>query len=217
MHAMNEGTLEDWPARVAALATTAEAVALVVVRIPNDDAPGLGEWTCAQLAHHASRAMSTLRTYAARAAPTSPELDDAPGYVLAYLAERESDPDAIDRAIARRTTDGASLRTVTDIAAGLRADADWARSELAALDPGWCVPTRFGAMQLGEYLRTRSMELVVHGFDLESATGVGFEPPERAIIETLELLGAIAVRSGNGPGVIRALTGRVGAVGPVLR
>ncbi len=43
---------------------------------------------------------------------------------------------------------------------------------LAAYDDAYLLTTIAGGMRLDEYLRTRIFELVVHGLDIQSATGI---------------------------------------------
>ena len=46
------------------------------------------------------------------------------------------------------------------------------REKLAAYDASYVLTTIAGGMRLDEYLRTRTFELVVHGLDIEAASGV---------------------------------------------
>ena len=46
---------------------------------------------------------------------------------------------------------------------------------------------------MGDYLRTRILELVVHSIDLAQAMGINYEPPKEAMREALYLLADLAV------------------------
>jgi hypothetical protein len=65
-----------------------------------------------------------------------------------------------------------------------------------------------GGMRVRDWLPTRTLELVVHGMDAAGAAGVPFEPPAAALAETAAVLARVAAAVGDGPAVIRALTGR---------
>lgn len=207
----------DWSGRVELFATTANGCADVVERIPDPEAPALGVWTCAQLSAHVVRAITTLQTYAAGRTTTTPTLPDAAAYVATYVAERNADPAAMDRAVAQRTIDDAASSDLDSVVADLRAGAGWARTHLIAMNPAGTVPTRFGSLPLHEYLRTRMLELVVHGLDLATATGIPFSPPVAAMTDALGVLTGAAILTGDAPEVIRALTGRTAPAPVVIR
>jgi hypothetical protein len=67
-------------------------------------------------------------------------------------------------------------------------------------------------MRLRDYLPTRVFELVVHGTDIALATGLDWAPPADAVAASVALAGEIAVASGDGVPLLRALTGRGGDV-----
>jgi hypothetical protein len=64
--------------------------------------------------------------------------------------------------------------------------------------------TPFGEQTLDAYLRSRSAELVLHGFDL----GTSLEPSPEALVECGAYLIELGVRRGRGLDVVRALSGR---------
>ena len=84
---------------------------------------------------------------------------------------------------------------------------------LAAYDDGYLLTTIAGGMRLGEYLRTRIFELVVHGLDIAEACGVDPGFAEEPLVDAATLAAEVAARSGRAPGVLLALTGR-GALPP---
>src|SRR5207248_5485457 len=63
-------------------------------------------------------------------------------------------------------------------------------------------------MRFEEYVRTRTLELVVHGIDLARAIGLALEPPLGPLGSTVELVADAGVRTGHGVDVLMALTGR---------
>ena len=73
------------------------------------------------------------------------------------------------------------------------------------------IRTRFGAIRLGDYLQTRTVELVVHTSDL--ALAVGREPhlPSAAVASTLHVISDAAVLNGRGLAAVRQLSARDGS------
>lgn len=70
--------------------------------------------------------------------------------------------------------------------------------------------TIVGGMRLGDYLPTRTFELVAHTTDLASALGVPLDVPPGPAWQTLELVAALAVDSGVAGPLLRAALGRQG-------
>lgn len=91
-----------------------------------------------------------------------------------------------------------------DPAAAVRAASARALATIAAAPEDAKVGTPFGEQTLASYLRSRTAELVLHGMDLAVAVDV----PAEALVECGCSLLERAVRSGNGPLVVRALSGR---------
>jgi hypothetical protein len=63
-------------------------------------------------------------------------------------------------------------------------------------------------IELSEYLRTRTLELVVHSIDIARATGLPHGQPPESVQATLELVAGIAAARGDGDTLLLALTGR---------
>jgi uncharacterized protein (TIGR03083 family) len=61
---------------------------------------------------------------------------------------------------------------------------------------------------LGEYLRTRVFELVVHSMDIAKATGLPHRMPTDIVANVADLAARVAVRKGDGENLLFALTGR---------
>ena len=70
-----------------------------------------------------------------------------------------------------------------------------------------------GGMRAGDYVRTRTFELVVHGIDIAAALGVEPAVPADALRDSLAIAVELAVQGGTGSVVLAALTGRRGLVG----
>lgn len=190
----------------------AEGLAAVVGGIRDDQwsQPGLGVWDVRGLTGHASRALSTVVQYAADPAPDAAVYPTAERYYAAGLRLRAAAGAQVGEEIAQRGVEaGAALGP--DPAVAVRQLAEDAVAAVADRADDSLIGTRFGGMPLAEYLRTRVLELVVHALDLTAATGQddGLVPAE-AVVATLELAGEIAVGSGQGAGLLRALTGRSG-------
>jgi len=63
-------------------------------------------------------------------------------------------------------------------------------------------------MRVGDYLPTRTFELVVHGADIAAATGLPVTFPRAVLAEAAALAARTAVELGRGAAVLAALTGR---------
>jgi hypothetical protein len=114
---------------------------------------------------------------------------------------------AADRAVAARGRDaGTALGSdpataVAEIAARvLPIVDDRADTEL--------VTTIAGGMRLGDYLPTRTFELVIHTLDLAAALGVQPDVPRIAAAQALHLVADLAVAGGRHGPLLLAATGR---------
>jgi hypothetical protein len=185
-------------------ASAAETFDVLVQRLPTDgwDGPGLGEWDLRSLVGHTSRSLVTVDTYLDR--PADHVAVDSPE---AYYA------------LARQvvTTQGAGAVTERGEAAGRALGADPARAvhdmvgvvvERVRRSDDLLIETIVGGIWLRDYLPTRSFELAVHSLDIAAATGLQMELPPEVLGEALRLAGRIAAALGDGPDVLRALTGR---------
>ncbi len=171
------------------------------VRPEQWDNPGLGEWSVRDLVGHTSRALLTVETYLGRPAPTV-ELTTPADYFLAVAASL-TDPAQVAQ---RGRNAGAALgqdpiKAVGEIATRVRA-------LVATADDAQTLSTPIGGMRLADYLPTRIFELVVHTLDLATAIGAPVELPTEAARVSFQLAGDLALRTGKGATVLRALTGR---------
>jgi hypothetical protein len=202
-------------------ATTASWFVEVIGALPTPDddpalwvAPALGVWDVRALVGHANRALLTVAAYlsAEDGLVDSPEVGDdvvdAVGYLRA-TAGSVADPDDV---AARGVAAGAALGSAPAAAVALARD-----GALAAVDSTGREAriTVVGGLRLpvDEYLRTRVLELVAHGDDLVRAVAgagrvVTVAVPEEAVRASCLLLTEVAVRRGDGPLLLRALSGR---------
>lgn len=199
--------------------------------------PGLGEWSLADLVGHtvssalrqvpevlatagqAGAPVAGLATTPATLPPIGVDSPEAywalPRSVPAELLAAAVAASSVD---ARRTgeslfaagpaADTAAAPTVGPAAAVVD---DWVRQATAALASvadDDVVHTRVGGIRVDVWLPTRTFELVVHGLDVAAAAGVPVEFAAPALAETTAQAARVAVVVGDGPLVLRALTGR---------
>lgn len=178
--------------------------AALVERIPHAawDQPGLGEWDLRALVGHTSRSLITVNTYLDRPAEQVTVTTPWDYYQVTRTLAAAS-PDAV---VERGCQAGAAL-------------GDQPAEAIAALvarvlprvpaehDP--VIETIVGGMRLSAYLPTRTFELVVHGFDIASATNLTPPPLDAdTLAAAVDLAGRLAIAAGSGDTVLRALTGR---------
>ena len=117
------------------------------------------------LAAHLGRALITVDTYlAAPPPPPSAPLVDAPTYFVTALGDHDPVAGAFHAAV-RERSEAAAAGGHASVAGGLRAVLD--RLTAGPLDLARSLSVLDGlAISLGDYLRTRLVELTVHGVDL---------------------------------------------------
>jgi uncharacterized protein (TIGR03083 family) len=186
--------------------SAAIVVADLAGRIPPDrlDHPGLGEWTVRDLLGHT--VSSALRQVPAVLAGRAPMLvvPSPEGY---FAAAHRAPKELVAAARAASTEDARSTgRGLT--ADALSAFVGQATAALAEVSDDDLVPTPVGGMRVRDWLPTRTFELVVHGLDVASAAGVEVMFDLGAQAEAAALAARVAVAIGEGPAVLRGLTGR---------
>jgi hypothetical protein len=201
----DDGTVDSRAVFLDAAATVADLVG----RIPAGawDGPGLGVWDLRALVGHTSRALVTVATYLAQRAPTIDVATSEAYYAAVARAAGTNAGSANDEAVAQRgIAAGAALGA--DPAAAFRSLRDDAAGALAGTGDDDVVPTVAGGMRVGDYLPTRTFELVVHGADIAAVTGlpVAFAAP--VLAEAATLAARVAVELGRGPELLAAVTGR---------
>lgn len=175
----------------------------LATRLPADlSRPGLGDWSIGLLVGHT--VTSGLRQVPSVLGTPAEEIavDSAEGY---WAAARSAPAEMI--AVAQKESSEDAARSFAELG-DVGALVGQATSALAAAGDDDLVTSAIGGMRVRDWIPTRTLELVVHGLDLSSAAGVPFEPPPAAVAETAALLARIAAAVGDGPEVIRALTGR---------
>ena len=175
-----------------------------VAAVPTDalDGPGLGDWDLRSLVGHASRSLVTVETYLDQPADAV-EVPTAAAYYLRIAeAGGTTTPEITERG--RQ----AGLAMGDDPTAFVRDLAERVTHKLTAYGDAYALTTIAGAMRLDEYLRTRIFELVVHGLDISAACGVDPAFDEEPVVDATTLAAEVAARSGRGPDLLLAVTGR---------
>ena len=166
------------------------------------DRPGLGEWDVRALVGHTSRSLVTVEIYLARPAAAA-EMASAADYFRATRAA------AAGPAVAARGRD-AGTALGADPAAAVAEIAERARALVDTQDGSEVVTTIAGGMRLGDYLPTRTFELVVHTADLATALGVPPDVPATSAAQALHIITDLAVADGLAGPLLLAATGRPG-------
>ena len=195
-------------------AEAAQVVTELVGRVPSDawDAPALGEWDLRSLVGHTSRAFVTVLTYLERPADTE-DIDSPEGY---YALMPSMTGEGIDRsAVAQRGRD-AGVALGDDPAAAFATLAERAVAATRAADPDALITTIAGGLRVASYVPTRTIELVVHGYDIATATGLDVAFSAHTTTQVATVLTRTGVRLGHGPMLLHALTGRGGAAAGLL-
>lgn len=167
-------------------------------------APAIGEWDVAGLCGHVIRIAGSAARYAAGPQhPATPLVPGAGGYYRSYLAERAG----LAPSVAARGREEAG--DIASIPHRYRAAVAATMSTVGRVGADMILDTRYGALPLEEYLRTRILELTVHGLDLAHALGRPYVPPHDALDVTLRLLGDIALADPDAATqLVLVLTGR---------
>ncbi|QJU55009.1 maleylpyruvate isomerase family mycothiol-dependent enzyme [Herbiconiux sp. KACC 21604] len=164
--------------------------------------PALGEWSLRSLVGHTTRAILTVESYLQLDDPGFPTVPSAEGY-YARVYRDLTDPAAV---AARGVEAGVWLG---DDPAQAVADALTRTMALVDAAPPERIVSIGGlGIELGEYLRTRVFELVVHSIDISRATGLPHGQPPESIRATLELAAGVAAAKGDAETLLLALTGR---------
>lgn len=176
-------------------------------------------WTAGELLFHVRMTMERLGGMLAEPEPDGSCLVDAPGY---YRADQRFSAAVNDDRVASARHGAAALPGAVERARALRDATNRAWALITAAPPERVVRTRHGdRMLLTEFLRTRVLELAVHGLDL--AVAVDRAPwmtePAAAVVSELLLPAADAARLVAAAGwdrvtLIAKLTGRVPLTAP---
>lgn len=179
----------------------ARSFAELVTALPADlSGPGLGEWDLRALVGHTARSLTTVSTYLRQPADEV-VLNNAADYIGGLAGV------STDSCITQRGVE-AGRQLGADPSRAVQTLLDAVTADLTDADPEQIVSTYAGGMRLRDYLPTRTFELVVHGLDIDAAAAVGWTPPPQALAEAVGLAAEVAVRRGEGPRLLRLLTGR---------
>lgn len=194
-------------ADVAAVFLEAADVAATLVSHPNvaamwHEPAALHEYTNGALAAHLGRAVVTVDAYrTAEPPPRTAPLVNAVEYFVRALGDHDPIDSDVHIAVRRRageTADAGPAAVVTEVRSALD------RLRVRGLDPNQHLAVFDGmAIRLGDYLRTRLVELVVHVSDLARSVNLT-EPviPDAAWTVAADVVTGVA-RVRNGP---RAVT-----------
>jgi len=143
-------------------------------------------WTAGELLFHVQMTMQRLGGMLAEPAPEGCELVTAPGY---YRADQRFSATVNGDRVSSARRGAAGLSGAGERARAFREARDRAWSLVTAAPPGRVVRTRHGdRMLLAEFLRTRVLELAVHGLDLAVAIDQAPWMTEQAASVTSRLL-----------------------------
>lgn len=189
--------------------STAVSFADLVSRLPADrwDGPGLGDWTLRDLVGHTvSSALRQVPT--ALATPgDAVAFESAEAY---WSLARTVPPEvyAAHSAASSRDAKENGLALGDDPAARVGEVVGRATQALASAGDDDVIATAVGGMRVRDWLPTRTFELVMHGMDVAAAGGVEFVLAPEAVADTAAQAARVAAAVGDGPLLLRALTGR---------
>ncbi|MGK2881228.1 MAG: maleylpyruvate isomerase N-terminal domain-containing protein [Mycobacterium sp.] len=178
--------------------------AALIHRIPGGawDGPGLGEWDLGALVGHTSRSLTTVVTYFATPADRV-DVEDAVEYYRVATEMCVADPGGV---VQRGRAAGQDLGG--DPAGKVDALVAMASRSVAEHGGGLVAVLGGLGMRPTDYLPTRVFELAVHSLDIAAATGLPLELDPAVAVAATDLAVRIAVATGRGEVVLRALTGR---------
>lgn len=189
----------------------ADSFAALIDRLPSGawEAPALGVWNLRDLVGHTAVAgLTQVITILDRRADVE-SISSAEGY---YAFAKSIDPTVYQAAVKASTqrarSDGETLGEYP--AHTVHALLDQVITKLETIDDDTMVEIHelIGGMRLAAWLPTRTFELTVHSLDIAAATGIPADLPTVVVSDAAALAARIAVATGDGPAVLRALTGR---------
>ena len=204
----------------AAGAATAAVVGSDDVARAWDGPSALAGYRVGGLAAHTLLATARLETVLAEEPLADPVVVDLAGFYGPNRVEAPADADAGLHPLIRAAAVDAAARGPAAVAEQLRDVLVRLREPLAAADPGRLVSVvnvRRGATRLDTYVRTRVVELVVHGDDLAASVGLAYVAPPAAVDVTLGVCLELARARSGDLAVVRALVRRERADADVLR
>ena len=172
------------------------------VKVSQWGEPALGVWDVRSLVGHTARAILTVEQYLGAPAAIEVTAPDAEEYYVRVFNDY-TDNDAI---AARGVEAGRALNE--DSGAELEGALQRALALIRENGPDRIVAIGPIGIPLGEYLRTRVFELVVHSMDIGRATNQEHGIPADVVANVADLAARVAVRKGDGEAILFALTGR---------
>jgi uncharacterized protein (TIGR03083 family) len=180
----------------------------------------LAGYAVGELAAHVLIATARLRDVLRDDPPTGGTVVDLAGFYGPNRVDEGADRDAgLHPLIHAAAADGAQ-RGPEAVAAALGEVVSDLAARLPSEDPGRLVPVlnvRDGATPLHDYLRTRVVELVVHGDDLAASVGLGYDVATRVADVVLGVCLELARDRSGDLAVLRAFVRRERADADVLR
>lgn len=164
--------------------------------------PGLGEWDVRSLVGHTSRSLLTVEMYLSRPAE-SVDVESAARYFQVTRAVATGPAVAARGREAGEALGPSPAAAVGDLAARVV-------PLVVACEGTEVISTIAGGMRLGDYLPTRTFELVVHTADLRTALDLPPDVPGSSATQALELVAQLAVAEGRAGPLLLAATGRQG-------
>ncbi len=170
------------------------------------EASVLEHFPVAGLAGHFLRALTTVETYLGSAPPDGPAITAGEYFIRVASSDIDAPANQAIRARGLEMAAGGPAQ----VADAARDACERLSARLPGEDPGQHVAVAGGlVLTLDEYLRTRMVELVIHGDDLAESVGLVFSPisPDLAATVISTLVQIARLRHGD-MAVLRALTRR---------
>jgi hypothetical protein len=180
----------------------------LISRVPVDrwHVPALGEWSLLDLVGHVASELREVPEILA----TKADVVEVPSTEAYWAFARVTPVDVVAKVHAEsgRAAREAGKALGGDPAGSVNELIGRATHALAAAGDDDVVRTPAGGMHVRDWLPTRTFELVVHGQDVADAAGQEFAPGLDAMAEAVTQATFVAVAVGDGPLLMRALTGR---------
>jgi uncharacterized protein (TIGR03083 family) len=180
----------------------------LLTRVPADrwQVPALGEWTLLDLVGHVATELREVPEVLAVPA----DVVEIPSTEAYWAFARVTPVDVVAKLHAEsgRAAREAGQALGDDPSAAVNELIGRATQALASAGDDDVVATAAGGMRVRDWLPTRTFELVVHGQDVADAAGQEFAPGLDAMAEAVTQATFVAVAVGDGPLLLRALTGR---------
>jgi len=140
-------------------------------------------------------------------------------YLAPFPVRTAEDLDGPLHVAARAQGERGGQRGPKETVARLQTRLDGLAERLAAEDLGRLVdlrPTLPATIRLGDFLRTRVVELIVHGDDVAASIALNLDPPNDAAAVAINTLLAVAINTHGHLEGLRALARRERSTGGVL-